>query len=327
MFGQLLMVLAGILALIGAGAFSYTYLEQVVPPHDTTQQVTQHISVINPLASAQKKVITKVVTPIKTNVSSVSNAVAVAKTVNMPGPLLAATSTVSRSANSSDLTLRGVIEYTNIARAQNGALPALTENSALNLDAQMKLNDMFAKQYFEHESPTKVGPADLARAVGYEYIVVGENLALGDFGGDLGVVTAWMNSTGHRANILNTHYQEIGVAVGKGMYKGYETWLAVQSFGMPVSACPVIDANLKAQIDANSATMANLIQPIEAKKAQIDSTPQSDPNYNTYANEFNFMIFPYNALVDANKINIRNYNEGVKAFNACIPPPQPSDAH
>ena len=71
-------------------------------------------------------------------------------------------------------------------------------------------------------------------------------------------MTAWMNSPGHRANILNPHFQEIGVAVGKGMYEGHETWIAVQSFGMPLSACPASDANLKIKIDANNGMIFNL---------------------------------------------------------------------
>lgn len=321
MFGQLLMILAGILAIIGAGAFSYTYLEQTVGPREVVQEAPVVVKKVVAKATSttqvvQKKVVAKAPAsvPVKANGSLVPKTVVVEKTVVAPGPLRV----VAPALNSTDLTALGVIEQTNVARAQNGGLPALVENYKLNRDAQMKVDDMFAKQYFEHVSPSGVGPADLAQAVGYAYVIVGENLALGDFNGDAGVVTAWMNSPGHRANILNTHYQEIGVAVGKGMYEGHTTWLAVQSFGMPLSACPATDQTLKAQIDANNTTIANLRAQLDAKKAQIDSTSQSDPNYNTYVNEFNIIVPEYNNLVEINRVAVANFNAGVQAFNACI---------
>jgi len=326
MVQQLLMILGGILALISAGTLSYSYLSQTMGPREVPVSTTT-----NSIPSVAKKVATT--TPVKTVQKSVANTtpkatpvtstnvvpetVAVKQAVVAPGPLRAEALPVSAPA-SKDLSLHGVIQYTNIARAENGSLPPLVENSTLDLDAQIKLNDMFAKQYFEHVSPSGIGPADLAQAVGYAYVVVGENLALGDFGGDQGVVTAWMNSPGHRANILNAHYQEIGVAVGKGMYEGHNTWLAVQSFGMPLSACPAINAALKVTIDANNTTIASYKAQLEAKKAQIDATSTSDPSYNTFVNEFNALIPEYNNLIEVNRANVASYNLGVQTFNACI---------
>jgi uncharacterized protein YkwD len=325
MLQQLLMILAGILSLLGAGALSFTYLSHTVGPREVAQVQTAPIAtsttkkVTPPVASTTssipKSATTKPATPAKTNGSLVPKTTTTEKTVVAPGPLRAL---VTPATKTSALTVQGVIEHTNYQRAINGGLPALTENLFLDRDAQLKLDDMFNKQYFEHVSPSGVGPADLAATVGYQYVVVGENLALGDFEGDAGVVTAWMNSPGHRANILNTHYQEIGVAVGQGVYEGRKTWLAVQSFGMPISACPAIDANLKAKIAENNVTIANLKSQLDAKKAQIDATHQSDPNYNVYVNEFNAIIPTYNNLVETNRFNVTTYNAGVQAFNACI---------
>src|SRR6185369_15716694 len=118
-------------------------------------------------------------------------------------------------------------------------LPALKENALLDKAAKKKLDDMFAQQYFEHINPQGKGPSDLAKSVGYDYIAIGENLALGNFKNDAELVQAWMDSPGHRANILNKQYTEIGVAVGQGTYEGKKTWLAVQEFGRPTSSCPV----------------------------------------------------------------------------------------
>ena len=290
MLAQLLGIIAGILALIGAGALSYGSLQQTfgarATPANTEQTQTKGEipQKTAPVVAQKTTPVSKspTVTPQKsTTVTSsglTTTKVATAKTVVAPGPLRATTITPpSSSSVPSDLTVAGVILYTNSERAQNGGLPALTENSFLDRDAQMKVADMFSKQYFEHVSPTGVGPGDLAKAVGYQYVLVGENLALGDFGSDQGVLTAWMNSPGHRANILNTHYTEIGVAVGKGMYEGRMTWLAVQSFGMPLSACPEISVAVKNQIDANNTEIARLRAALDAKKAQVDATPTSDP--------------------------------------------------
>ncbi len=296
----------GILAFFAASYFSYSHLSNVMQSVNsvlTTKSTSQQVDVQSQ-TSRTGSAATKV------------SAVTQSSKVIAPGPLRVTTQ--SSAKNPTPLSMQGVIQYTNEARAQNGGLAALTENKTLDLDAQIKLQDMFTKQYFEHVSPSGTGPGDLADRVGYAYVLVGENLALGDFSSDQDLVTAWMNSPGHRANILNTHYQEIGVAVGKGMYQGRNTWLAVQSFGMPRSACPVIDNQLKERIDADNITITNLRLQLDAKKAQIDATAQNDPNYNTYVNEFNALIPSYNALVESTRTNVATYNAGVRAYNECI---------
>ena len=318
------MILVGILALIGAGAFSYFSLEQTMGPREVAQEAPlvvakKETAVVAKPTSTQTTIKKPVVkTPVPANGTLVPTKVIAEKTVVAPGPLRAPTPTTPLPTSTATLSMRGVIEHTNSARAQNGGLPALIENELLDRDAQMKLDDMFAKQYFEHVSPTGIGPADLAKTAGYAYVIVGENLALGDFESDQALVTAWMNSPGHRANILNAHYQEIGVAVGKGTYEGHETWMAVQSFGMPLSSCPATSPALKAQIDTNNIEIARLRTALDAKKVQIEATPTSDSNYNIFVGEFNVLVPEYNALVESNRATVASYNAGVQAFNACI---------
>lgn len=312
----LISILVGVLTFAASIFFTYLYLgrttkQNIITNEVPTVQVVQKQTVVPPA-----KVAVRVPTETSTTLSAPTASAVVVNTINAPGPLRLPIQSTAPS--SSLLSASGVITLTNVERAQNGGLPALTENQILDYDAQLKMNDMFAKQYFEHVSPTGVGPSDLADKVGYSYIIIGENLALGDFLSNQDLLTAWMNSPGHRANILNPHYQEIGVAVGKGMYDGHDTWLAVQSFGTPRSACPIIDAQLKSQIDANNVTIANLKAELDAKKAQIDATFASDPSYNTYVNEYNAIVPQYNGLVETNKINVANYNNEVHAFNDCI---------
>lgn len=331
MLSRILGAIVSTIVLFGAGALSYIYFERTMGPRDvgTSVAFTNRISsTSNPVASTTPKTAPKTavkkpikmpsMTVVKTNGSLATQGTTTIKNVIAPGPLRMETTVPILTASSAELSTRGVIEYTNSARSLNGGLPALIENETLDRDARIKLDDMFAKQYFEHVSPTGVGPGDIAKAVGYAYVVVGENLALGDFQSDEDLVTAWMNSPGHRANILNGHYQEIGVAVGKGMYDGREVWLAVQSFGMPLSACPSIDVTMKIQIDDNSIHLISMRALIDAKKAQMDSTLAGDQNYNTYVGEFNTLILPYNILVEKNRATIAVYNAQVQAFNSCI---------
>lgn len=320
MFANIIGFTLGFLALLGAGLFSYTYLEQtmgprvaseIVPPQATTSPA-RSVNTITKTSVPVLKIATS--TAIK-KVSQV--ATTTSKQVAAPGPLRKPVSVFPQT-SANTLSVNGVLLYTNKARADNGALPPLVENTTLDRDAQMKLKDMFTMQYFEHESPTGVGPGDLAKAVGYAFVVVGENLALGNFDGDKGLVDAWMASPGHRANILNSRYQEIGVAVGKGMYEGRETWLAVQSFGMPLSACPAIDAGMKDRIAANSAEISTMRVTLDNQKVQIEATSQNNPNYNTYVVNFNTLVATYNALIESNRALVATYNTQVQAFNACV---------
>lgn len=135
------------------------------------------------------------------------------------------------------LTTNGILLATNKQRATEN-IPPVSFNSTLSLAAQKKVDDMFTRQYFAHEAPDGTGPADLVNSVGYAYLRVGENLALGNFASDADLVQAWMDSPGHRANIMSDKFTALGLAVGQGMFEGDRVWLAVQTFAAPASLCP-----------------------------------------------------------------------------------------
>lgn len=102
----------------------------------------------------------------------------------------------------------GLLSYTNQNRGANG-LGSLTLNGALNSAAQAKANDMAAKDYWSHTSPDGRQPWDFISAAGYSYSMAGENLAYGALT-SAETVQAWMDSPGHRANILKTEFREVG---------------------------------------------------------------------------------------------------------------------
>jgi len=132
-------------------------------------------------------------------------------------------------------------------------------------------------------------------------------------------VDAWMNSPGHRANILDSHYTQIGVAVREGTFEGQETWLAVQVFGRPASDCPAPDANLENSINLSEQEIASTSAELESDKAAIDAlSPQSGPAYNAQAEDYNTLAAQYNTLTAETKTAIAAYNAEVNTFNACL---------
>lgn len=237
------------------------------------------------------------------------------KQVSTPPPLRA-----KEEVPESYLTRAGVIQWTNIQRAKYG-LPPLVENARLNVSAELKVQDMFEEQYFSHFSPSGEGVKDLVEIVGYEFIAIGENLALGNYENNQVLVQAWMDSPGHRQNILNPNYQEIGVAVQKGEFEGKITWLAVQHFGRPLSACPQPDEALKTEIDANQTEIAKLQETLATLEAEIRAIrPKRGLTYNQKVEEYNAIVFQYNALIDQTKALISSYNNQVNLFNQCVLP-------
>lgn len=111
-----------------------------------------------------------------------------------------------------------VVDLTNAERAKYGLAP-LVVKADLTKVAQIKTDDMLQNKYFAHQSPTLGSPFDLMKANGIRYTMAGENIAMGQKT-PAQVVQDWMNSPGHRANILKPEYTEIGVGVSNS-YNGY----------------------------------------------------------------------------------------------------------
>lgn len=107
-----------------------------------------------------------------------------------------------------------VVRLVNEARAQNGLKP-LAANWELSRVARYKSEDMVKNGYFSHNSPTYGTPFQMIKAFGLSYRTAGENIAYGQKTPQA-VVNAWMNSSGHRANILNAFYTQIGVGYVAG---------------------------------------------------------------------------------------------------------------
>ena len=170
----------------------------------------------------------------------------------------------------SAITSDRLIALVNQERASKN-LPALALNKSLNSVADLKVNDMLAKDYFEHTSPSGVTPWHWFKQIGYNYVFAGENLAMGFTQTDA-VFEAWMNSPSHRDNILNPNFQEMGLAVKSGEIQDREDTLAVLVFGKPASAV----SQPKNQIAQSPAPKASVAPRVSTQATSLPSaTPQT----------------------------------------------------
>jgi len=151
-------------------------------------------------------------------------------------------------------TLDDIISLANEARKAKNISP-LEKNEQLMQSALLKAQDMKENDYFEHVSPSGLDMSYFVGETGYEYSTIGENLAEGYFSAT-DVHNAWMNSEGHRENILSPDFKEIGVAVLQIEKKeGYTSYISVQHFGTKFStikkepAAVVCDKKVKQRCD------------------------------------------------------------------------------
>lgn len=106
-----------------------------------------------------------------------------------------------------------VVRLVNVQRSQAG-LQTLTQNWQLSRVARYKSQDFIDKNYFSHTSPTYGSPFTMMQNFGISFTAAGENIASGQQSA-AEVMNAWMNSPGHRANILSPVYTQIGVGLAK----------------------------------------------------------------------------------------------------------------
>ena len=123
---------------------------------------------------------------------------------------------------------QAVLDLVNAERRKAG-VPALTLSDKLTNIAYTKAKDMADKNYFSHQSPTYGSPFDMLKQFGVSYSYAGENIAAGQKSAEE-VMNSWMNSSGHRQNILNKNYTQLGVGFYRGGQYGTE-W--VQLFIKP----------------------------------------------------------------------------------------------
>lgn len=137
-----------------------------------------------------------------------------------------------------NMSVAGLHSGTNAERNANN-LGSLALSATLNQAAQNKANDMVTRDYWSHNTPDGQAPWTFITAVGYSYQTAGENLAYG-FTASADTITGWMNSPGHRANILNTSFSEVGFGIANSpnyVGNGPQT-VVVAMYALPIGASP-----------------------------------------------------------------------------------------
>lgn len=134
----------------------------------------------------------------------------------------------------SDITITSLFNQTNVSRVEVGK-PALKLNDKLNQAAYLKAQNMFAEQYWAHNSPNGTVPWKWFGDVNYNYNEAGENLAK-NFTSTNAVMTAWLNSPEHKENIMKSDYQDVGFAIVTGELDDKPTTLVVALYGMPAES-------------------------------------------------------------------------------------------
>ncbi|HKX73049.1 MAG TPA: CAP domain-containing protein [Candidatus Saccharimonadales bacterium] len=134
-------------------------------------------------------------------------------------------------AYATSMSIGDLLAASNQSRAASG-LGGLALNGKLNNGAQAKANDMINKNYWSHNAPDGTQPWQFFTGHGYLYQKAGENLAYGfDTSGQ--VIDAWMNSAGHRANLLG-NFKDVGFGIASGpTYQGTENTVIVAFYGIP----------------------------------------------------------------------------------------------
>ncbi len=167
-----------------------------------------------------------------------------------------------------NISAQELLDLTNQKRVENGLSP-LTMSNELSKAAEAKGQDMFSKNYWAHNSPDGLTPWVFIKGAGYDYVYAGENLARG-FTSASEVVDAWMQSPGHRENMLSPNYKEIGFSIQSGVLTDDETILVVEEFGSRnIAGSPQIASAQEATIQEVTPTLSAM----QGSGQQITLTP------------------------------------------------------
>lgn len=151
-----------------------------------------------------------------------------------------------------DVTPYSLLAATNDARQSEGK-QELALNEQLSEAARLKAEDMLKNQYWAHTSPSGVTPWDWFGKVGYSYSDAGENLAK-NFTTSNAVISAWLQSPTHRANLLKAEFEDVGFATVSGTLDGRAVSIIVAMYGAP--ATPLVQG---VTLESNTGQAVSLV--------------------------------------------------------------------
>ncbi|MEA1980300.1 MAG: CAP domain-containing protein [candidate division Zixibacteria bacterium] len=174
----------------------------------------------------------------------------------------------------SEVSVKNIFENINVER-QKENIPSLVINETLMHIAEIRVNDMINNDYFSHQDPNGLMPWDIAIQENYNYQIIGENLAL-DWIQTESAINAWMESDTHKENILNTKFNETGIAI----ISNNSHTIIVQIFGLrhlsPATILPAVRANNQ-DIELNTDVSDNLVK---NEQTVLTIIPKNDDSEN-----------------------------------------------
>lgn len=174
-----------------------------------------------------------------------------------------------------------LLEMHNRERAKGG-LPALQINPALNASATQKAQAMLAANCWSHYCPDNRSPWEFFKDSGYSYIYAGENLAEGFYDNEA-VVTAWMNSPTHMANVMSANFTEVGFGFARGRFQNNSNNVIIAvHFGKPSTRQEFV--NLESNFSAPEILSPSNSSYLSSKTIDIYGTSNAGTNVNILLN-------------------------------------------
>ncbi|WP_161794831.1 CAP domain-containing protein [Desulfonatronum thioautotrophicum] len=236
---------------------------------------------------------------------------------------------ISEKLNASD-----IVKLTNEYRISLG-LPPLRENFQLTHAAEYRANDMIKNSYYAHVNPvTGENPGDAITQANYQFRTYAENIAMGNFQSNRHIVDGWINSPGHRANIVNPDIREIGVAIIKDNLTPLgrpSVYYGVQLFASPMPDCSrpsnadkALLQDMQRRNDDIWKRVDDKRREIENLKSRIDRETNTAtrnrliPDYNRQVGAFNSLAAEAKGMQESLKLVVQAYNKKVNEYNACM---------
>lgn len=157
--------------------------------------------------------------PAQTQSPGATGATGTTGAAGKPGNAGTTTGTTAMSSDESR-----ILQLVNAERQKAGVSPLKSDGNLVSI-ARAKSQDMVDNNYFSHQSPTYGSPFDMLKSAGISYMYAGENIAINQSAD--GAMKAWMNSEGHRKNILNPNFTDLGVGIAP---KGDGSYVYTQEF-------------------------------------------------------------------------------------------------
>jgi hypothetical protein len=175
-------------------------------------------------------------------------------------------------AYSTNISRSGLLEATNAQRSEAG-VTTLSTDEQLNQAAQAKAEDMVTRNYWSHQTPEGSEPWTFILNTDYDYLKAGENLAFG-FDSSTDTVTGWMTSQTHRANLLDSDYQEVGfgLANSKNFNKTGPATVVVAMYAKPADQPSIIASSQSSSILGENQSVSNVGLALRSSWASISVT-------------------------------------------------------